>query len=159
MIGRIFLSLTAASGLIAITATASTGAASAPNGQAIYARCAACHTQTGAGVPGAFPPLGADFRRLAAKPAGRRYLVLVIARGVAGPLTVEGQVYRNVMPSQSSLSSAEIAAVLNFVGTTLTKSGPPFTSFSLAEVNTARASGANLSSTAVGQLHAAAGGR
>ena len=37
----------------------------AADGAAIYGRCAACHTNTGAGVPGVFPPFGDNFCALA----------------------------------------------------------------------------------------------
>jgi mono/diheme cytochrome c family protein len=145
-------------GLVAATIAASTAAAPAPNGAALYARCAACHTATGKGVPGAYPPLGIDFRKLAAKPDGRRYLVLAVTRGVGGPITVEGKPYRSFMPAQSGMDDAAVAAVLNHVGTVVAKSGPAFRPFAAPEVAAARASGAKLSGGDVGKLHAAAGG-
>jgi hypothetical protein len=42
-------------------------------------------------VPGTFPPLGTDVWMLAANPAGRRYLALVVAKGLDGAITVEGK--------------------------------------------------------------------
>lgn len=137
---------------LAIPATA------APDGAAIYARCAACHTRTGAGVPGAFPPLGADFRNLATKAEGRRYLALAVTRGLSGPITVEGKPYRGVMPAQT-LDDASVAAVLNHVGTRIAQAGPPSKPFTDREVAGLRASGAGLSPADVAKLHAAAGGR
>ncbi len=134
-------------------------ASPAPSGAALYQRCAACHTVTGRGVPGAFPPLGVDFRNLAAKPAGRTYLVLTITRGLNGPIVVEGKPYRGVMPAQSGLDDASVAAVLNHVGSAIAKSGPAFKPFTLAEVARLRASGAALSPAAVAKLHAGAGGK
>jgi len=128
------------------------------SGAATFARCAACHTATGAGVPGTYPPLGSDFRKLAAKPAGRRYLALVVTRGVSGPLTVEGKPYRNVMPAQSGLSDADVAGVLNHVGSAVARQGPAFRPFSAQEVSAARASGTALTGADVARLHAAAGG-
>jgi mono/diheme cytochrome c family protein len=145
-------------GLIA-AATMAPAAPPAPDGKALYARCAACHTAGGKGVPGAFPPLGADFRALAAKSAGRRYVALAVIRGVAGPITVEGKPYRSVMPAQSALDDAAVAAVLNHVGTAIAKSGPAFKPFTSAEIAGYRASGGKLSSADVGKLHAAAGGK
>ena len=131
----------------------------APDGGAIYARCAACHTRTGAGVPGVFPPLGEDFRTMAASDAGRRYLSLVVTRGVSGPIKVGGKPYAGVMPAQATLDDASVAAVLNHVGTEIAKSGPAFKPFAEAEVAAHRASGAALSAQDVGKLHAAAGGQ
>ena len=130
----------------------------APNGAALFARCAACHTATGKGVPGTYPPLGADFRKLAAKPAGRRYIVLAVTRGLMGPLTVEGKPFRGVMPAQAGMDDGQIAAVLNHVGTAIATSGPAFRKFTPAEVGAARASGASLSPGDVAKLHAAVGG-
>lgn len=125
----------------------------APNGAQIYTRCAACHTATGRGVPGAFPPLGADFRAQAASPAGRRYLSLAVIKGLMGPLTVEGRTYRGMMPAQGGLDDAAVAAVLNHVGTVIARIGPPFRAFTAAEVAAARASGARLTAADVAKLH------
>jgi mono/diheme cytochrome c family protein len=133
-------------------------AVAAPDGATVYARCAACHTKTGAGVPGAYPPLGADFRALAAKPAGRRYVALAVLRGLSGPLTVEGKSYRGVMPAQV-LDDASAAAVLNHVGTQIAKTGPAFKPFTDKEIAAHRASGASLSSADVAKLHEGAGGK
>ena len=108
--------------------------AASPDGAAIFTRCAACHTATGAGVPGAYPPLNADVRALAAKPEGRRYLALVVLKGLNGPLEVEGRAFRNVMPAQSGLDEAAVASVLNHVGTKIAHAGPPFKPFTAAEV-------------------------
>lgn len=130
-----------------------------PNGAALYGRCAACHTATGAGVPGAYPPLGVDFRTLAARNEGRRYIALAVIKGLSGPITVEGKSFRGVMPAQSGLDDAAIAAVLNHVGTTITKAGPAFRRFTPAEIGTIRAGGAALSSADVARLHAGAGGK
>lgn len=133
-------------------------ASAAPDGAALFARCAACHTRTGAGVPGAYPPLAGDFRTLAAKPAGRRYIALAVIRGLAGPITVEGKAYRGVMPAQV-LDDAGAAAVLNHVGTQIAKSGPAFRPFTPGEIAMHRASGASMTAGDVAKLHAAAGGK
>lgn len=131
----------------------------AADGAAIYGRCAACHTKTGAGVPGVFPPLGEDFRTLAASEAGRRYLALVVTRGVSGPIKVGGKPYAGVMPAQATLDDASVAAVLNHVGTEIARNGPEFKPFAEAEVAGIRAGGAALSAQDVGKLHAGAGGQ
>jgi mono/diheme cytochrome c family protein len=131
----------------------------APDGATIFARCAACHTKTGAGVPGAFPPLGPDVRTMATSEAGRRYLALVVTRGVSGPIKVAGKPYAGVMPAQGGLDDASVAAVLNHVGTVIVKTGPEFKPFTAAEITALRASGSALSAQDVGKLHAAAGGQ
>ena len=154
---------------LALVLTLATGAAAAlaaalpvhaaPDGATVFARCAACHTKTGAGVPGAFPPLGPDVRTLATGEAGRRYLALVVTRGVSGPITVSGKPYRGVMPAQGGLDDTAVAAVLNHVGTMIVKTGPEFKPFDEAEIAAFRAGGAALSAQDVGKLHAAAGGQ
>jgi mono/diheme cytochrome c family protein len=125
--------------------------AAEPDGAKLYARCAACHLPTGAGVPGTYPPLGADFRARAASPAGRRFLALAVVKGLMGPLIVEGKTYRGVMPAQA-LNDAEAAAVLNHVGGRVAMAGPSFRPFTAAEIKAARASGEGLNAAAVAKL-------
>lgn len=146
-------------GLAGLGAGQLAAAPGAPDGAQVYMRCAACHTASGKGVPGAYPPLCADFRAMAAKPAGRRYLALVVTRGLAGPLTIEGKNYNGVMPAQSGLDDAAVAAVLSHVGSKIAGGGAAFPAFTAAEVAKARASGASLSGAEVAKLHAALGGK
>ncbi len=133
--------------------------AAGPDGAVLYGRCAACHTKTGAGVPSVFPPLGPDLRAMALTDAGRRYLALVVTRGVSGPIKVGGKPYAGVMPTQGGLGDAPVAAVLNHVGTVIVKTGPAFKPFTAAEITALRASGTALSAQDVGKLRAAAGGQ
>jgi len=126
----------------------------APDGAAIFGRCAACHTATGAGLPGAFPALNRDVRVLAARPDGRRYLALVVMTGLSGPLEVDGQTYRNFMPAQSGLDAADIAAVLNHLGTQITHDGPPFRAFTTAEVAGYAGDAGKVSGDDLAALHA-----
>jgi mono/diheme cytochrome c family protein len=120
--------------LLAALAAGTSAMAAEPDGAAIFTRCAACHTASGGGVPGAFPALNRDVRELAAKPAGRRYLALVVLNGLSGEVRVDGATYRNFMPAQAGLNPAEVAAVLNHLGTRITHDGPPFRAFDAAEV-------------------------
>lgn len=140
--------------LLGLAVFAAPAAAQTADGAAIYKRCAACHLATGAGVPGAFPPLRADIRALAAKPDGRRYLILVVTKGVSGPITVEGKPYRGVMPAQAGLGDVQIAAVLNHVLATSAKGGTakPFTAAEVAQV---KAGAAGMTPAAIGKLNAA----
>jgi mono/diheme cytochrome c family protein len=143
----------------ALFGTLTRPAHAAPDGAALFAKCAACHTKTGAGVPGVFPPLGEDFRVMAASEAGRRYLALVVTRGVSGPIKIGGKPYAGVMPAQATLDDASVAAVLNHVGTEIAKTGPGFKPFAEAEIASIRATGAALSAQDVGKLHVGAGGQ
>lgn len=142
----------------ALTASAPALAQDAPDGAALYARCAACHTQSGAGVPGVFPPLGLDVRKLAARPEGRRYLAILVNKGLTGPLVVDGQAYRNFMPAQG-LDDAQTAAVLNHIGSAIAKQGPEFKAFTPLEVKAHRLSGAELSPGQMAELHAKVSGQ
>ena len=149
----------AALAAIALAALPATAGKPAPNGAQIYVRCAACHTATGAGVPGTYPPLGADFRVQASTGAGRRYLALAVIKGLMGPIAVNGRTYNGVMPAQAGLDDAAVAAVLNHVGTRIATTGPRFRAFTATEVAAARASGATLNAAAVARLHQAAPGQ
>ena len=117
------------------------------DGAAVYKRCAACHLPTRAGVPGAFPPLKGEISTFAETAEGRRYLVLVLTRGLNGPIKAEGKVYSGVMPAQSMLSDGEVAAVFNFLA-------QPKVEFTAEEVAQLRASGAGLSPAQVAELNA-----
>lgn len=81
-------------------------------GAKVYAaRCASCHQPTGAGVPGAFPPLaGSEY--VTGKPEDHAKVVL---NGLNGAITVKGQSYNGVMPAwKDVLSDREIAAVVTY---------------------------------------------
>ncbi len=82
------------------------------DGGAVYtAHCMACHQATGAGVPGAFPPVAGHVGDLyAADPA---YLVQLVVYGLQGEIVVQGTTYNGVMMALPQLSDAEIAALLN----------------------------------------------
>jgi len=107
-------------------------------GATVFANhCAVCHGPDAAGIPGSFPPLHEQIVGFAKLPAGREYLILVPTTGLAGELPVGGITYRGVMPAQSTLSEAELAAALNYLASGLgkLKSGPPaFTAKEVAEV-------------------------
>lgn len=134
--------------LLALAGLAASGpVARADDGATVYKRCAACHLADGAGVPGAFPSLKVDAKALAATPAGRPYLALVVIRGVSGPLTVAGKAYRGTMPAQAGLNDAQVAAVLNHV-----VKGSSARAFTPREVAGYRAGGSALNGAAVARL-------
>ena len=83
-------------------------------GEEIYNRnCSACHQPTGAGIPGAFPPLAGPLPDIVALEGGRDYLVRVLVYGLQGQIVVAGETYSGVMSPWPQLSDQEIAAVLN----------------------------------------------
>lgn len=97
------------------TAAAQNGA---PDGAVIFAStCAACHQASGAGIPGAFPPLAGHIGELFAAEGGPRYVASVVLFGLQGPITVHGNAFNGVMPSFFNLTDAEIAAVIDHVMT------------------------------------------
>jgi mono/diheme cytochrome c family protein len=110
-----------------------------PSGAAVFAaRCAVCHGPEAAGIPGSFPSLHDQIVAFGKVPEGRDYLVMVVTTGLMGDLKVGGVSYRGVMPAQSMLSEAEVAAVLSYLAGDRGKlaDGPVITA---ADVTAARA--------------------
>lgn len=74
--------------------------------------CVACHQPNGAGLPMVFPPItnspyvSGSAERLAA----------IILKGNAGPFTIDGKPYNNIMvPQEAVLDDTKIAAVMTYV--------------------------------------------
>jgi mono/diheme cytochrome c family protein len=130
-----------AAGLAARSSAATPDSESAaPAGGEIFAhRCAVCHGPQAAGIPGSFPSLHEQIVGFAKLPEGRDYLVMVVTTGLMGPLQVGGVSYNGVMPAQSGLSDADIAAVLNYLAGDLGKNDLGAAALSAGEVAAARA--------------------
>lgn len=81
-------------------------------GEQVYKTyCAACHQTTGAGLPGAFPPLaGADYLL-----ADKTRAINVVIGGLKGEITVNGKKFNAVMPNLSYLSNEQVANVVTYV--------------------------------------------
>jgi mono/diheme cytochrome c family protein len=76
--------------------------------------CVVCHQPTGLGLPLVFPPL-IKTEYVMGSP---ERLVAMVLKGNAGPITVDGKPYNNIMPGQEAmLDDAKIAAILTFVRT------------------------------------------
>ena len=104
------------SGAVPALAAQSAIAAEPVAGAGVFAgRCAVCHGPGAAGIPGAFPSLHEQIAAFAKTPEGRDYLVMVVTTGLMGDLRIGGVSYRGVMPAQSGLSEAEVAAVLSYL--------------------------------------------
>ncbi|MCB1041474.1 MAG: c-type cytochrome [Acidobacteria bacterium] len=103
-------------------------------GKSIYmATCSPCHQPNGMGLKGAFPPLAhSDFLK-----SDKEKGVGIVLKGLTGEVTVNGEKYNSVMPSQHHLSDAEIANVLTYV---LNTWGNDFGHVTAAEVSKARQS-------------------
>ena len=129
-------------GLLLTLSAAANGALAgpAPAGSAVFANhCAVCHGPDAAGIPGSFPSLHEQIVGFAKIPAGREYLVMVVTTGLMGELNVGGTTYHGVMPAQSTLTEAEVAAALNYLASGLGKAKSPPTAFTVNEVIAVRA--------------------
>ena len=107
----------------------------AQDGRALYARCATCHQATGAGIPGAFPPL-AGSEWVTGKPDAA---IRIVLHGMQGPITVKGQRYDAMMMpygTGQAMTDAEVAAVLTYVRTNF---GNTASAVTAAQVAAARA--------------------
>lgn len=85
----------------------------ADHGQQLYGEtCAACHQDTGLGVPGAFPPLKGN--PAVTNPDPTRQIETVL-HGAQGPLTINGAKYDGFMPPfGSNLNDVEAADLINW---------------------------------------------
>ncbi len=83
------------------------------DGAALYTQhCMACHQATGAGIPGAFPPVANHIGELVA--ADRAYPAKLVLFGIMGAIEVKGTTYAGVMPGlAAALSDADVAGILN----------------------------------------------
>lgn len=80
--------------------------------QVFTTSCQACHQATGAGIPGAFPPV-AESEWVNGSP---KRLVAIILHGLQGEISVRGQKFQGVMPPfKDQLKPEDIAAVATYV--------------------------------------------
>jgi mono/diheme cytochrome c family protein len=129
-------------GLAILGAALMTGASRAQDntGANIFAtRCAVCHGPQAGGIPGTFPSLHEQVVGFAKSEAGRDYMIMVVTSGLMGELNVAGVRYNNVMPAQSGLSEADVAAVLSFLASGLGKNEQGTAAVSASDVKEARA--------------------
>ncbi|MGN6648388.1 MAG: c-type cytochrome [Cytophaga sp.] len=93
-------------------------------GKVIYdTYCLTCHQADGYGVPGLNPPLVKTEWVLGDKTR----LINVLLKGLNTPLTINGQTYRNPMPSHAFLTDQEIAHVLTYVRSNFGNKAPAVT--------------------------------
>lgn len=73
--------------------------------------CVACHQPTGMGLPSVFPPLTKS-PYVSGSP--ERFAAIIL-KGNAGPFTIDGKAYNNIMPGQEAvLTDEKIASVITF---------------------------------------------
>ena len=97
-------------------AAAAGGGAAAPanaNGAKVYAaNCASCHGASGAGVPGAFPPLAGN----AVVTGDPGKVIGIVVQGLNAPISINGTTYHGQMPAwKGNLSNQDIADVVTYI--------------------------------------------
>lgn len=80
-------------------------------GKRLYSNCMSCHQANGRGLPPVYPPLRASEIVL----GDPETLVKIVMHGLEGKISVDGQVYNQVMPAAPLRTDDEIAAVLTYV--------------------------------------------
>ena len=115
-----------AAGPAAKTAAAATG----PGATVYRQTCAVCHMADGRGVPNMQPDLTAS---AVVKGSPQTFIDLIL-RGPAKALPAARKKYANAMPELSSLSDAEIAAVVNYVRSQFGGGAPPVSRSRVAAV-------------------------
>jgi mono/diheme cytochrome c family protein len=94
-------------------------------GKTVYMMtCVACHQPTGAGLPMVFPPITKSPYVMGSP----ERLAAIILKGNAGPFTVDGKPYNNIMvPQEAMLDDAKIAAVMTYVRANFGNTAGPVT--------------------------------
>ena len=104
-------------------------------GKSVYTRnCLTCHQTDGSGVPNMHPPLGPGSW------AGKdpKELIAIMMKGLSGQIEVDGEVYKNFMPSHAKLTDEEIADVLTFIRSSFGNNFGPVTASLVANVRNGR---------------------
>ena len=93
-------------------------------GKAVYTQyCLTCHQADGSGVPNMHPPLtpgswvGKDPNEL----------IAIMMKGLSGKIEVNGEVYKNFMPSQAQLTDEQLADVLSYIRSSFGNNFEPVT--------------------------------
>lgn len=82
--------------------------------------CVACHQPTGMGLPMVFPPLNTEY----VNGDPKRFAAMIL-KGNAGPMTIDGKPYNNVMPGQEAvLTDKKIAAIMTYVRASFGNNSP-----------------------------------
>ena len=86
--------------------------------------CVACHQPTGLGLPPVFPPIT---KSEYVNGSAERFAAMIL-KGNAGPMTIDGKLYNNIMPGQEALLTDEkIASVMTYVRVSFGNNAPPVT--------------------------------
>ncbi len=101
-------------------------------GKTLFAgTCSVCHQESGAGLPGVFPPLAkSDYLAT----LSNDQLIHLVLNGLTGVVKVNGQDYNSVMPPMSQLTDDEIANILTFALNNWGNSGPAISKQDVATI-------------------------
>ena len=104
-------------------------------GKAVYDKyCLVCHQADGSGVPNMHPPLGPG-SWVGHDP---KELVAIMMKGLSGKIEVNGEVYKNFMPSHALLTDKEIADVLTYIRTSFGNDFEPVTADLVTKIRSGR---------------------
>ena len=104
-------------------------------GKTVYTQyCLTCHQADGSGVPNMHPPLGPG-SWVEKEP---QELIAIMMKGLSGKIEVNGEVYKNFMPSHAKLTDEEIADVLTYVRTTFGNNLSPVSADLVKKVRSGR---------------------
>jgi mono/diheme cytochrome c family protein len=93
-------------------------------GRKVYMTCMPCHQPTGLGLPPVFPPLA---KTEYVNGSAERFAAMIL-KGNAGPMTIDGKVYNNIMPGQeATLNDNQVAAVMTYVRNSFGNNAPAVT--------------------------------
>jgi mono/diheme cytochrome c family protein len=100
-------------------------------GKSVFAKyCLTCHQSDGSGVPNMHPPLGPG-TWVEKDP---KELVAIMMKGLSGKIEVNGEEYKNFMPSHAKLTDEEIADVLSYIRSSFGNNLEPVSSEMVAKI-------------------------
>lgn len=104
-------------------------------GKAVFTKnCLTCHQSDGSGVPNMHPPLGPG-SWVGKDP---KELIAIMMKGLSGKIEVNGEVYKNFMPSHAKLTDEEIASVLTYIRSSFGNNFGPVTADMVKKVRSGR---------------------
>jgi mono/diheme cytochrome c family protein len=104
-------------------------------GKAVYDKyCLVCHQADGSGVPNMHPPLGPG-SWVGHDP---KELIAMMMKGLSGKIEVNGEVYKNFMPSHALLTDKEIADVLTYIRKSFGNDFEPVTADLVTKIRSGR---------------------
>ena len=104
-------------------------------GKAVYVKeCLTCHQVDGSGVPNMHPPLGPG-SWVSKDP---KELIAIMMKGLSGKIEVNGEVYKNYMPSHAKMSDEEIADVLTYIRSSFGNNFGPVTAQMVSKIRGGR---------------------